>query len=272
MRLKNQVAIVTGGGGHLGQAICLGLAREGAHVVVSDFDLSNAEDVSKQVAKEGRRSLALKTDVRRAEQCKEMVGKTIHEMGGLDILVCNAGITGFSFLKDSKEPVTIENIPEKVWDETIDVNLKGVFLCNQAVTRHFKKQKKGRIINFSSVAGRKGLDYMAPYCASKAGVIVLSQAVAMHLARYDVTVNTICPGIIWTPMWDEIIDVLQKTYSRYRNMAPEEVIETVIKTSIPKKKPQSPEDIANAVIFLASDEASEITGQALGVDGGMHFS
>jgi NAD(P)-dependent dehydrogenase (short-subunit alcohol dehydrogenase family) len=134
----------------------------------------------------------------------------------------------------------------------MEVNLKGVFLCNRAVAAYFKKQRKGKIINISSIAGRKGIDWIPHYSASKAGVIVFTQAIALQLAPYNVNVNTVCPGVIRTPMWDTGAKVVQ-------NM-------------IPMKRSQSAEDIGNIVVFLASEEAKEITGQAINVDGGASFN
>lgn len=268
MRFENQVAIVTGGGGGLGEGICLCLAREGAHVVVSDVKLALAEKVAAKVRELGRQSLAIATDVRMADQCQELMDVSLREMGRVDILVCGAGVGGFEFRKDSDAPPTIENISEEDWDLTIDVNLKGVFLCNRAVAPHFKEQQAGKIINISSVGGRKGIDWIAHYSASKAGVIVLTQSVALQLAPYGVNVNTVCPGVIRTPMWDTGAMVLSKSYPPFQGMSPDEVFQAVVQTMIPMARPQTPEDIGNTVVFLASEEAKEITGQAINVDGG----
>jgi len=166
----------------------------------------------------------------------------------------------------------IENISEEDWDLTIDTNLKGVFLCNRAIAPYFKKQRKGKIINISSIAGRRETDWLPHYSASKAGVIVLSQAVAVQLAPYNVNVNTICPGLIWTSMSVVAGKIMSRTYPQFKDMNPTEVFNESIRTRVPLGRPQSPEAIGNAVIFLASDEASEITGQALNVDGGTVFN
>lgn len=273
MRLKDQVAIVTGGGGGLGEGICLCLAREGAHVAVSDVDLKLAETVAQKVEETGRKSLAFKADVRVPHQCETLVNGTLDKMGRLDILVCGAGVGGFSYWNEVEAPIPVlENISEEEWDLTIDVNLKGVFLCNRAVAPHFKEQKKGRIINLSSIAGRKGIDWIAHYSASKAGVIVLSQAVALQLAPYGVNVNSICPGVIRTPMWDRGAEVLAKSYPPFEGMSPDEVFQAVVQNMIPMKRAQTAEDIGNAVVFLASEEAKEITGQSINVDGGSTFN
>jgi NAD(P)-dependent dehydrogenase (short-subunit alcohol dehydrogenase family) len=272
MRLKDQVAIVTGGGGGLGEGICLCLAREGAHVAVSDLDLALAENVAQKVKEMGQESLAFKTDVRMPDQCETLVKETLDKMGRIDVLVCGAGVGGFVYRGDSDEPPILETISEEEWDLTIDVNLKGVFLCNRAIAPHFKEQKSGKIINISSIGGRKGIDWIAHYSASKAGVIVFTQAVALQLAPYNVNVNTVCPGVIWTPMWDKGAKVLSQSYPPFKGMSPEDVFKAVVQSMIPMKRAQTAEDIGNAVVFLASEEAKEITGQAINVDGGATFN
>jgi meso-butanediol dehydrogenase/(S,S)-butanediol dehydrogenase/diacetyl reductase len=272
VRLKDKVAIVTGGGGGLGEGICLCLAREGAHIVVSDLHQDLTERVSRKVKEAGRKSLAIQTDVRMSDQCEKLIERSLEEMGRIDILICGAGVGGFVHRAESDEPLTIENISEEDWNLTIDVNLKGVFLCNRAVAPHFKRQKAGKIVNLSSLAGRRGIDWIPHYSASKAGVIVLTQAVALQLAPYNVNVNTVCPGIIRTPMWDRGAKVLLQSYPAFKGMSPDDVFNAVVRDMIPMKKPQTAEGIGNVVVFLASEEANEITGQAINVDGGAIFN
>jgi len=275
MRLKDKVAIVTGGGGGLGEGIALCFAREGAHVVVSDVKRELAEKVAEKVKAAGRRSLAFATDVRVEAQVEDLVYRTLREMGALDVLVCSHGVSGMTHREhDPDEPITLEGITEQDWDFTLDVNLKGVFLCNRAVTPHFKKQGGGKIINISSVGGRKGNPMLLAYSTSKAGVIALSQAVAQQLAPYNINVNTICPGIIYTPMWEEGAKLLAKMDPRFKDLdiSGKDALDFMVQMAIPFKRMQTSEDIGNAAVFLASDEAREITGQALNVCGGMHFS
>lgn len=271
MRLKDRVAIVTGGGGGLGEGICVCLAREGAHVVVSDLKIEAAEKVAARVKSLGGKAMAVQTDVRRADSCQEMVAFAIREMGRLDILVANAGVDGLP-RDGSADPPLIENIKEEDWDLVFEVNMKGVFLCNRAVAPHFKEQKRGRIINIASVAGRQGVDFLAPYAATKAGVISFTQSVALQMAPYHVNVNTICPGIIWTPMWERLASYASISMPDFSGVPPNEVYNAVVQAMIPFKKDQTPEDIGNAVVFLASDDAKEITGQALNVCGGMRMN
>jgi len=272
MRLKDKAAILTGGGGGLGEGIALCLAREGARLVVSDAKLDLAEVVAGKIKKKGGQAIAVKTDVRNAAECEALVSHAAEEMGALDILVCAAGVSGFSLRPESDDPPWLENLSEDDWDLTIDVNLKGVFLCNRAAVPYFKKQKSGKIINLSSIAGRKGVDFIPHYCASKAGVIVFSQSLALQLAPFNVNVNTLCPGLIWTPMWEEAARVLSMSYPAFKGLPVEQVFGAAVGAMVPMRRPQTPEDIGNAVVFLASDEAREITGQALNVDGGAIFS
>jgi meso-butanediol dehydrogenase/(S,S)-butanediol dehydrogenase/diacetyl reductase len=273
MKLKDRVAVVTGGGGGIGEGICLCLAREGAHVVVSDQNRTSAERVAAEISKMGRRALAVQTDVRSEKDCQGLIEYSLKEMGQIDILVCCAGVPGYSDKTVIRDEMTrIENISEEDWDFTIDTNLKGVFLCNRAVAPYLKQQKKGKIINISSIAGRRASDWIPHYSASKAGVIVLSQAIAIQLAPYNVNVNTICPGFIWTPMSVIAGKIMSKMYPQFKDMNPSEVFNEIIRTRVPLGRPQSPESIGNVAVFLASDEAEDITGQAISVDGGTVLS
>ncbi|UCD56417.1 MAG: glucose 1-dehydrogenase [Candidatus Hydrogenedentota bacterium] len=275
MRLKDSVAIVTGGGGGLGEGISVCLSREGAHVVVSDLSLELAEKVAAEVKKTGQKSLAIQTDVSKADQCEKLVQTTVDEMGKVDILVCSAGVSGVTHREhDPDAPLTLESVTEDDWNLTMDVNLKGVFLCNRAVATHFREQNSGKIINISSVGGRKGSPLLFAYSISKAAVIALTQAVAQQLAPFSVNVNAICPGIIYTPMWEAGAKLLVKLHPMLKGsgLSPEEAANLMVQNQIAFKRMQTPEDIGNAAVFLASEEAKEITGQALNVCGGMHFS
>jgi meso-butanediol dehydrogenase / (S,S)-butanediol dehydrogenase / diacetyl reductase len=263
MRLKDRVTVVTGAGGGLGQGICLCLAREGAHVVASDLKMDLAEDTASKVRETGRKAVAVQTDVRAKKECQALIAKSLKEMGRVDILVCCAGVSGIG---DSG--LMVEAITEDELNRTIDVNLKGVFFCNQLIVPYFKERKGGRIINISSVAGRTGMDVDPVYSATKSGVIMLTQSLARQLAPYNVNVNTICPGLIWTPMMRTLTAALSNQIPELKGLAPEQVFELTVKQRVPMGRPQMPEDIGNAVVFLASDEAKEITGQALNVDGG----
>jgi meso-butanediol dehydrogenase/(S,S)-butanediol dehydrogenase/diacetyl reductase len=272
MRLEDQVAVVTGGGGGIGEGICLCLAREGAHVVVSDVQHGLAESVVEKVRGVGRKAVAVRTDVRRAGECQALIDTAVEELGRLDILVCGAGVMGYANRGDSDAPLSIENLLESDWDLAIDVNLKGVFLCCRAVTPYFKAQKRGKIVNIASVAARRGVEFLPHYAASKAGVVNLTQSLAMQMAAYGVNVNAVCPGIVWTPMWQEGVHVLGHGSRFFKGLEPQAIFDAVVRSEILFKRPQQPEDIGNAVVFFASDEAKEITGQSLNVCGGMRFN
>ena len=271
MKLKDQVAIVTGGGGGIGEGISFCLAGEGARVVVSDQSMGFAEDTAARIVKNGKTAMPIQTDVRDFAQCRDMIQKTIADFGRLDILICNAGVDGLP-LDDTPDPHLIENIREESWDHVMDVNLKGIFNCCKAAVPYFKNEKKGRIVNIASVAGRQGVDVLLPYAASKAGVISFTQSLALQLASYHINVNTVCPGIIWTPMWKRLTLHLSKTNPLLSEASSEQVFEAAVAQAIPFRKPQTAEDIGNAVVFFASDEAAEITGQALNVCGGMRMN
>jgi len=229
--------------------------------------------VADKVRGMGRRALAVQTDVSKAADCQALIDTTLKDMERLDILVCGAGVMGYAHRGNKAEALAIENMLEADWDLVQSVNLKGVFLCVRAAAPHFKTQKQGKIINIASVAGRQGVgDFLFHYAASKAGVISLGQSLALQFAPYNVNVNTVCPGIIWTPMWAEGVEVLKSSNPALKEADPQTVFQNIVQSQIPLKRVQMPEDIGNAVVFFASDEAREITGQALNVCGGMRFN
>lgn len=245
MTLKGKTAVVTGGSRGIGRAICLELARLGANVVVN---YSGSEQAAREVVTEieglGAQGIAVQANVAQVEQVEALMKQAIETYGSIDILVNNAGITRDNLLMRMKETE---------WDDVIDTNLKGVFLCTKAVTRQMMKQRSGRIINISSIVGVSGNAGQANYVAAKAGVIGLTKTVAQELASRNVLVNAIAPGFITTEMTDAL---------------PEELKQTMLK-QIPLAKLGQPEDIAKTVAFFASDAANYITGQVLHVDGGL---
>lgn len=245
MKLKDKVALVTGASRGIGREIALELAREGAHVVVN---YSGSEAKAKEVAEEimalGSKALVIQADVSQADSVTQMVKETIDQWGRLDILVNNAGITRDNLIMRMKEDE---------WDDVININLKGVFLCTKAVTRQMMKQKSGRIINISSIVGVSGNPGQANYVAAKSGVIGLTKTSAKELAPRGITVNAVAPGFITTDMTDKLSDELK---AGMLNM-------------IPLAKFGEPKDVAAVVNFLASDESKYVTGQTIHVDGGM---
>lgn len=246
MKLDGKVAIVTGGGQGIGRAIALRLAKEGADVVVNDINMETASSVADEIKAIGRRALAIKADVSNSQEVNEMVETTLRELGKVDILVNNAG---------TAYVIPTEELAEDIWDRSIDINLKGPFLCSQAVGREMIKQKQGKIVNIASGAGLAGIPKMLAYCASKGGVVLLSQALAVEWAKYNINVNTVCPGFTVTPMTDAVRRESPQTFEHRERR-------------IPLHRVARPEDIAEAVVFFTSPESNYITGQTLSVDGG----
>jgi 3-oxoacyl-[acyl-carrier protein] reductase len=245
LSLKDRVAIVTGGAQGIGYAIVDTLAQRGANIMIADVSIEKAEETAKEIAaKTGRKILAKSVNVTESASVKALVDGTISEFGKVDILVNNAGIT-----RDN----LIMRMPEEDWDLVLSINLKGAFNCSQAVVRPMMKQRYGRIINISSVSGVVGQAGQANYSSSKAGLIGLTKALAKEVGSRNITVNAVAPGFIETRLTVNL---------------PAEIKEASIKMT-PMGRFGVPADIANAVVFLASDEASFITGATLQVDGGM---
>ncbi len=249
MKLKNKVAIITGARRGMGKADALTLAQAGAKVVVSDLNLDDCKKVVDEIKEKGGEAIAVKCDVSKKEEIDEMVEKTVDQFGKIDILVNNAGIAQFKpFLELSEED----------WDKTIDINLKGYFLCAQACAKEMAKQKSGNIINIASIAmgqvGTGGFQNLVHYNASKGGIAAMSEALSVELAPYNIRVNTIAPGVIDTPMAKSVKDdpeSLKATLSR-----------------VPTNRVGKPQEIADTVLFLASDKSSYINGEVIVVDGG----
>jgi 3-oxoacyl-(acyl-carrier-protein) reductase len=243
MRLKDKVALITGGGSGIGEATALRFAEEGAKVVICDVDMENANRVAKDIDSKGGETLVLKADVSNKSDVEGMMAQIKEHFGKLDILVNNAGINRDAFVK---------KMTEEQWDDVIRINLKGTFICCQAALTLMSEQKSGKIINTSSI-GAVGNIGQANYAASKCGVIGLTKTLALEGARYNINVNCVAPGATKTPMTTKL---------------PENMVE-MITEKIPFRRWAEPKDIANAHLFLASDEASYVTGQVLFVDGGI---
>lgn len=245
MDLKDKVAIVTGSRRGIGKAIVLALAKAGAHIVVSDINLDDCNKVVEEIKAIGKEGLAVKTDVSNNEDIKQMVESTIKRFGRVDILVNNAGI----YMQKSLTDVT-----EQDFDRILAINLKGVFLCSKAVVPEMIKQGKGKIINITSIAGQVGFANSSAYCASKGAIINITRELALELAQYKINVNAIGPGVIETAMTKDLLK--------------DKAIKESILANIPLGRIGKPEDIANAALFLASDNSDYITGITLFVDGG----
>ena len=255
--LHDRIALVTGGAQGLGEAICLRLAHEGAHVAVADLNLERAEQVAAEiVAQTGRRALAVRVDVTDEGQVEGMVRRTLDEFGRLDVLVSNAGI----LIAEG-----VDEFPADKWRAVIEVNLVGYFLCAKHAARVMKAQKSGAIIQINSKSGKHGSYKSSAYAASKFGGIGLTQSVALELAEYGVRVNAICPGnLLDSPLW---VDSLYKQYAKKWGITEEEVRQKYVE-QVPMRRGCTYEDVCNVVVFLASDQASYMTGQAINVTGG----
>lgn len=250
MKLEDRVAIVTGAASGIGRAVALTLGREGASVVIGDLDIAGAGKVALEVSELGARSVAVKMDVSRPAEVNSMVENAIAEFGKIDILVNNAAYLGFSL-----EHKLFTDTDEAEWDRHINVTLKGTLHCCKAVIPHMVDQNWGRIINITSDAAKA----MAPrgealYSGCKSAVAAFSKSLAGELARHNILVNCVAPGLTMTP-----------TVAKTR---PQEWQDKILR-SIPLRRAGEAEDIANMVLFLASDEAKYITGQHFSVNGGV---
>ena len=261
MRLAGKVAVVTGGGSGIGRGIVLAMAREGADVAIPDIQVMNAEKVAGEVKGLGRKSLAMKTDVTSSADVKAAFDRIREAMGKIDILVNNAGMA-------APPGMPFTNNTEDDWDRAFAVNTKSVFLMFKAFVPYFIEKKAGRIISIASIAGPLASLTMPPYSVAKQGVITLTRIIAKELAPHGVTANAICPGVLWTAFWEKLAAHIAATNPAFAGMSPREVFERRVKEIVPMKCEQQPEDIGAAAVFLASDEARYITGQALNVDGG----
>lgn len=271
-RHTGKVAIVTGAGQGIGRGVAKRLAQEGAHVVIAEFNAANAEASAQEMTAFGTEALAYPIDIADTHQVTQMVADVVKRFGHIDMLVNNAGLS---------RPGPLFDLTPETWEPIIKVNLNGLFFTLQAVAKQMVAQipedvkqagraphSYGKIVNFSSVAGRSGRPYDAAYSATKWGVISITQSAASYLAPYNINVNAVCPGLVPTPMWDNIDKV--QGQQRQGLKAGEWMQKSI--DSIPLKRAATAEDIAAAVSFLCSEDADYITGQALNVDGGIEMN
>ena len=261
LKIKDKIAIVTGGGSGIGRAISLRLAAEGAKVVVADLKKDAAQMIVEEIKARGSAGLAIGCDATSPGDVDTMVRKTLTDYGVIDILVNNVG-------GGSGTGLVAETLVDN-WDKTIEINLKSAFLCCRAVAQAMIKRKQGRIVSISSVSGKTGEALIGAYCAAKFGVIGLTQVLARELARYDITVNAVCPGYVYTPGWEKLAQSLKDNHPSLANKSLQEIFEVRVKSVTPLGRPQTAEDVASLVAYLASEEAKNITGQAINVDGGV---
>ncbi len=247
MRLKGQVAIITGCAQGIGKSVAETFAKEGANIVVSDINAELAQKTADELKSSfGVETLAVAGNVSKLDECESLAAKAIEKFGKIDILINNAGIT-----KDN----LVLRMSEMEWDAVIAVNLKGVFNCTKAVTRQMFKQRSGRIINIASVVGLMGNAGQANYSASKGGVIALTKTCAREFSSRNVLVNAIAPGFIRTAMTDALTDDVKKKLAE----------------QIPLQRLGEASDIAKAALFFASEDSSYVTGHVLSVNGGMYM-
>lgn len=270
-QLDGKVALVTGGARGIGRGIALALANAGADVAVSDIEtmtstaqqygatavggFTQAQKTAEEIIALGRRSLAIQADVTQKSDTLRMVEETTGALGGLDIMVCNAGVVNMA---------KVEEMSEDAWDLTFAVNTKGVFLSCQAAIPALKNRGGGLIINIASIAGKSGFGGLAHYCASKFAVVGFTNSLAKELAQANIRVNAICPGILRTQMWEYLAESLKQP-----DESKEDSWQRWVKNVIPQGRPQTPDDIGQLAVYLAL--AENVTGQAINVDGGIEL-
>ena len=270
-QLNGKVALVTGGARGIGRGIALGLANAGADVAVADIEtmtstaqqygttavggFTQAQKTAEEIIALGRRSLAIQADVTRKNETLRMVEETTGALGGLDIMVCNAGVVNMA---------KVEDLTEDAWDLTFAVNTKGVFLSCQAAIPALRNRGGGLIINIASIAGKSGFGGLAHYCASKFAVVGFTNSLAKELAQANIRVNAICPGILRTQMWEYLAESLKQP-----DESKEDSWQRWVKNVIPQGRPQTPDDIGQLAVYLAL--AENVTGQAINVDGGIEL-
>ena len=254
MELESKVAVVTGAGRGIGAGIATVLAKHGADLVLTDRETSGAEETAELIRKTGRKVVVLQHDVTSWESTRSIAEASIAAFGKVDILVTNAGVS---------KSVPFAELTAEEWDRVNDVNAKGVFLSCRAFVPHMIERKYGKIVNISSMVGKEAIPFFAHYCASKFAVIGLTESMAKELAPHNINVNAVCPGVVRTPLWDPLLEQLSENKKISREEAWDEFV-----GGIPFKRPQTPEDIGEAVAFLASDRARNITASAANVSGG----
>jgi len=265
--LSGKVAIVTGAGQGIGKAAAIRLAREGADVVVAEYNLETAQATALEIEAMGRQALAYHIDVSKVDMVRQMVRNVVDHFGRIDILVNNAGVSEIKPLMD---------ITEVDWDRITRVNEKGLFFCLQSVAAHMIEQvpqgikragkadrSYGKIVNLASISGQRGRPLHAHYAASKAAVISITQSAALTLAPYGINVNAVSPGVVKTPLWVK----LDEERARLTGAKPGESMVAFLE-KVPLKRAATPEEVAAAIYFLCSPESDMITGHTLNVDGG----
>ena len=256
MELNGKIALVTGSARGIGKAITLRFAQEGARVALNDIDNESLKEAAREIEKVSREKVVYKrADVGKSKEVEQLTQYVVEKLGVIDILVNNAAISRIIPFLDTSEPL---------WDRIMEVNLKGAFLCCKAVIPGMIKKGGGKIINMSSQSGKRGSKWHAAYCVSKFGIIGLTQSLALELAPYKINVNAVCPGVVFTPLWEE----QAANHARRRGIDEKQVKEDLVK-NIPLGRLGTPEEVANLVLFLASSRSDYMTGQAINLSGGL---
>lgn len=251
-QLEGKAALITGAASGIGRGIATVLFREGAELVLTDLNLEGAQSLADELG-----AIALEHDVTSSASCATVAAAALERCGRIDVLVNNAGVS---------RSVLFHELDEAEWDRVNDVNAKGVFLTTRSLLPHMMERRAGRIISISSMAGKEGLAFFSHYCATKFAVIGMMQSLAKELAEYNITANAVCPGVVRTPLWDPLLDQLSVNKGITREEAWQEFVD-----GIPLGRPQEVEDIGEAVAFLASDRARNVTGEAINVSGGQQM-
>lgn len=269
--LEGKTAIVTGGARGIGAGIAAVMARQGARVAILDLDGEQAAATAAALPTPG---LGLACDVIVEPELQDAVRRVAEAFGGLDIMVNNAGAGRgpVDLAAIGSVPAAggrVENMPPEAWDEQLAQNLRSTFLGTKAALPYLKQRGGGAIVNIASIAGLQAAPTLPAYAAAKAGVISLTKSCALEYAPFDIRVNAICPGFLWTRAWEGMAAMMQRTVPQFAGKTPREVFLEVVKSGVPLGREQTPEDIGELAAFLASPAARNITGQAIAVDGGI---
>jgi NAD(P)-dependent dehydrogenase (short-subunit alcohol dehydrogenase family) len=270
MKLSGKVAIVTGGARGIGEGIARCLAEEGASVAIIDLDGEQAEKTAATLATP---SIGFAADAADESDMEAAVARVVERFGGLDILVNNAG-AGRGPVQPTQQDYerygrSFRTLDQQGWDEQMAQNLRTTFVCSKAAVGYLEQRPGSSIVNIASIAGLSAAPTLPAYAAAKAGVISFTRSLALDLAPKDVRVNAICPGFLWTRAWEGLATALKMTVPAMAELEPREVFLQVVKNGVPMGREQTPEDIGKLAAFLCSDDARNITGQAISVDGGI---
>lgn len=263
MRLKDKVAVVTGAGGGMGIGISSCLAREGATIVASDINKDKIQVTIDELQIKDTVIHAITADITNESECQDLVKQVIDQFSKVDILVNNAGHFG------SVVGGPFTNFTGKEWDSNFEIHVKGPFYLCKAIAPHMISQRYGKIVNISSGAAKRDPTFLPAYAAAKNAMLSLTRLTAKDLGPYNINVNAVCPGFVWTNFWHTLAPKLAESDSSLTNKSAREVFDHFIANSTPLQREQSAEDIGNMVAFLASEEARNVTGQTIHVNGGM---